>query len=101
MKLQNVQAYEKKEIAEELTKKCSTLAQKMALVIMEIAKGHDPNIVLGAMNFLHAATIKELVSDDPKEQSKALQSCCIGLMQNLNFLCEGTILKLEKNENTN
>jgi len=45
-----------------------------------------PNIALGALNFSHAAFIRELVSEDPEELKKASEAAAVALIKNVEYL---------------
>lgn len=89
-KLKNVQFYSIDEVPEDLTNQCKDLAIQLAQMITPILEENknEPNIIFGAITFLHAAIIKHLVSDDPEELQKATEIAAIGLLKNIEFLNE-------------
>lgn len=86
MKLQNVQAYPIKDVPDHLTKECANLGKDLLKKVKNILADKNPNIILGAINFLHSAILKELVSDKPEEQKKATKMAVIALIKNNYFL---------------
>lgn len=97
MKHRNVQAYPIKNVPDHLVHECSQLGFTIALELASLLEKHDPNIVLGAIAFFHAATIKNLVSDDVEELIKASQLAAIALLKNVEIL---TNLKEKEDEKT-
>lgn len=88
MKLKNVQIYPIKDVPEELTQRCIELSKKLSAVIFKECEYYDPNIILGALSFCHASTLKHLISDDKEQIEMAAKLAAVGLIKNVNFLIE-------------
>jgi len=86
MKLKNVQAYPIENVPDYITHECSQLGIALAMEVENLFKDKDPNIILGAVTFFHAAMIKKLISDDLTQQVKASELCALGLIKNVEFL---------------
>ncbi len=88
MKLKNVQAYPIKDVPDYLVQECSDLGVKLCKVIMDNVEGHNCNIILGAMSFVHASMIKHFISNDKEQVEKAGKLYAIGMLKNLDALIE-------------
>jgi hypothetical protein len=86
MKLKNVQAYEINDVPDHITHECSQLGISLVLEVEHLFKGKDPNIILGAITFFHAAMIKNFISDKIEEQEKAAKLSAMALIKNVGFL---------------
>ena len=61
MKLKNVQAYPIENVPDFLVEECKDLGIKMLTSLIPYFQKHHPNIILGAMAFIHASMIKNQV----------------------------------------
>ena len=86
MKLKNVQAYQIEDVPDHITHECCQLGIALATEVENLFKEKDPNIILGAVTFFHAAMIKNLISDDLEQQIKASKLSALGLIKNVEFL---------------
>lgn len=88
MKLKNVQAYPIKDVPDHLVQECANLGLKLCTLITDNIEGHDPNIVLGALSFVHASMIKNIISNDRDQVEKAGKLYAFAMLKNLDALIE-------------
>lgn len=86
MKMKNIQAYPIDGVPDHVVQECGDLGILMMLELLPIINKKHPNLVLGAIAFVHASMIKNAVSDDPEEQRKAAEMAAFALIKNVVFL---------------
>ena len=86
MKLKHLKMYDTKDVPEHLVEEMVKLAKDMCAAVQPLVECHNPNIVLGALNFLHASILTTLISDNPEEQTKGVLFSAKALMRNVEML---------------
>lgn len=79
MKLKSIEIHKINDVPDHILEEVHNCAHQMGEAIYEIIIKYPPNIVLGALNWVHSATTNHLVVEDrkaieiaAKQQSKAL-----------------------------
>lgn len=85
-KLKYIAAHKVENVPDHILEEMQILARKMGDVLRPLVETSEPNIALGALNWVHAGIIKRLVSDDPEEIDKAAKITAISLMKNIEML---------------
>lgn len=99
MKLRNVQAYPIDGVPDHIIQECADLGIKIGMELSETLKNHHPNIILGAINFFHAAMIKRCVSEKPEELEKATRLAAIAMIKNVEYLTNTNLFDHVEDEN--
>lgn len=86
MKLKHLKMYDTRDVPEHLVEEMIKLAKEMLASMQSIVERSDPNVALGALNFLHAAVLNELISDDEEEQTKGALFAAKALIGNVEML---------------
>ena len=86
VKLKHIKMHDTKDVPDHLIHEITSLANELGISFAAITRHKDANVVLSALNFLHAAIIKELISDNPEELQKAGEVEAITLLKNVEFL---------------
>ncbi len=71
MKLKFLNTHKQGDVPDYIIQNIKDLAMKMVTKIGDCTNGYDPNIILAALSWVHAAFINNLISDDPEEKTKA------------------------------
>jgi hypothetical protein len=86
VKLRNVQAYPTKNVPDHIVQECHDTAEEMCKLLELKFEGKSPNMILGAISFIHASLIKTCVVEEPKEISNATRNAMIALVKNIETL---------------
>lgn len=86
VKLRNFQAYKTEDTPDFIMQEIEDLTKDMAEKLKHFIEKRSGNIVLAAMNFLMAGSIKYYVSEDPEQIRKAAQNYAIALIKNVQMV---------------
>lgn len=78
------------ELPDYLVNETRTLTEKMEQALLPLIGNADPNVVLGALNSIHATMIRHLVVDNPEELQKAAKLEALSFLKNVELLSQGT-----------
>jgi len=93
VKLKNVQAYPINDVPDHLVHECKQVGIELAKLIQDNFADTSPNVMLGAIAFLHASILSFHIVDDPEELSKATKQACVALIKNMENLGKFDIFK--------
>ena len=82
-KLKYIAAHKVENVPDHILEEMQILAMKIGEALGPLIEESEPNIALGALNWVHASLIKRLVSDDPEEIDKAAKITAVSLMKNI------------------
>jgi len=88
MKMKNLKAYKIEDVPDHVIEEVNSLSEKLYKALIPYIKTAHPNVALAAFNFIHAAMIKHLISDDEEEIQKAVSAECKALIKNVNVLID-------------
>jgi hypothetical protein len=88
VKLKHIKMYDTKDVPDHIDEEVTALAVKIGIEISNLIKDKDTNLILSALNFVHAAMIKNIISDDPDELEKAAYIEALTLIKNIEFLSQ-------------
>lgn len=83
MKLRFLSLHNTKDVPDHIMQECHDLARKMYASMLDASVGVDPNIFLGALNFIHAISLIENV--DPSCLDQGTKLAAITLIKNVEF----------------
>jgi hypothetical protein len=86
MRLKHISLHKPKDIPDHVLEEIKDVAIEMGKLIHPILHTKHPNLCLAAFAWLHAVTIRELVSDDPEQVRKCAVLECKALLSNIEFL---------------
>jgi hypothetical protein len=86
VKLQYIEMYNTENVPDHILQEATDLSQELVKVVGPLMDKHGPNIALAALNFLHAATIKNYIVDREDALMHAAKNCAIALVKNCEFL---------------
>lgn len=86
VKLTQLKAYDLKDVDPRIIKEIENLSSEITHAISPVCAGHDSNVVLAALGWVHAVIIKQLISDDPEELEKAAICYATCLMNDIERL---------------
>lgn len=85
-KLKYIAAHKVENVPDHILQEMQVLAMKMGEVLHSWIDESEPNIALGALNWVHARVLKRLVSNDPEEIDKAARLTAVSLIKNIEIL---------------
>ena len=88
MKLKFLSPISMDKVPDHLIEEINQLAVKMGEALFPLFNHQNPNITMAAMNYVHAALINQLITDDPVEKVKAAKLTALALMRNIQRIAE-------------
>lgn len=88
VKLKNLSGKNVEDCPDHLIQEIQDLAIEVGGVVCPVIDGKQGNVVLSAINFMHCAIIKKLISDDREQLENAIKNECIALWKNMQKLIE-------------
>jgi hypothetical protein len=83
VKMRDVQMHKVEDVPDHILQEITDLSTKMLTTITPLCEDISPNLILGAINFLHASLIKNMIADDLDQQKKAVLMTARALICNL------------------
>lgn len=78
--------YDTDSVPDHIKEELEQVAHKMGQALSLIIQDTPANLVIGALNYIHAATILHLVTEDEEELKKAALNCGVGIYRNLEWM---------------
>ena len=90
VRIKNIRLYQSDNVPDHVFEEVCVLVNKLAHAFSEIAKDHDPNIILSALNRFHAATIITLITEEGL--AEAARTEVVGLLKNIEHMSGQNII---------
>ncbi len=92
MKLKALSMHKLENVPDHLIEEMREFAEKLGKHNIRLVEGVSPNIALAGLNWMLAAMVKHLVTNDPEELRNAAKFCCHMMLKNMEILID-----MEKN----
>ena len=86
VKIKNVKMYENKDVPDHIREELELVAKKMSIALAPIMQETPANLILGAINYVHASIILFLIEEKEEALKSAALNCGVGIYINLEWL---------------
>lgn len=83
-RLSMIRLYRDEDVPDFIVQEVRDLVEKMSKKLVDVFNGHDPNIVLSALNRFHSATIITLITEAGLEEAAKTEA--LGLLKNIEHM---------------
>jgi len=85
-KLKMLSMHKIENVPDHIIQQMQEFSKKLVIHNISIVQSVDPNIALAGLNWMLAAMLKQLISDNPEELRKAVKFSCEMLIGNMEML---------------
>lgn len=76
--------------APDVAKEMNELCDEIGKALIPIINKAKPQVALGALGFIHASLVTQLIKQTPESMKRAANMEAISLIRNIELLCKGT-----------